>query len=138
MSELVFRYEYLRGDDYGRLEMAVVTNRFSGQGGFWVAWQDVREFGESLGTYPLDTKAPLKAQWGYGMQDGDNLILSVAVSPANSTGDLLVQVEIADEHDEYRRVRASFLTNYPDLEHFRQSIAKLMDREVDRAVLTGR
>jgi hypothetical protein len=46
-------------------------------GGFWVQWQDVKEFGESLSTYPIEPDAPLKAQWGYEMQEDDDLILSV-------------------------------------------------------------
>jgi hypothetical protein len=138
MSELVFTYEYAAGDDFGRLEMAVTTKRYSGRGGFWVQWQDVQEFAELLDAYPIDPKVPLQAQWGYEMQEGDDLILSVGVMPANLTGDLLVQVEVADEHNQYQRVRASFVTNYPDLNDFRLSIVRLMDREVDRAVLIGR
>jgi hypothetical protein len=138
MSELVFTYEYAAGDDFGRLKMVVTTERYSGRGGFWVQWQDVQEFAELLDAYPIDPKVPLQAQWGYEMQEGDDLILSVGVMPANLTGDLLVQVEVADEHNQYQRVRASFVTNYPDLNDFRLSIVRLMDREVDRAVLIGR
>ncbi len=70
MSELVFTYEDAAGDYFGRLEIAVTTEQYSGRGRFWVQWQDVKEFGERLDAYPIDPKVPLQAQWGYEMQEG--------------------------------------------------------------------
>jgi hypothetical protein len=72
------------------------------------------------------------------MHEGDDLIVSIQIAPANSTGDLRVRVELADEGEPSERVRASFVTNYPDLEQFRIAIAMMMDRETDEAVLAGR
>ncbi len=146
MSQLTFRYEHdasffdqkLLRDDFGRLSVSVTTDRFSGRGGFWVQWQDVKEFGESLAIFPIEDDAPLIAQWGYDMQQGDDLILRVEIAPANRRGDLVVRVEIADDHEPRERLRASFTTNYPDLDAFRTDIVKLMDNEIDEAVLTGR
>jgi len=146
MSKLAIRYKYdpsffdpkLARDDFGRLSVSVATNRFSGQGGFWVQWQDVREFGEALATFPLSNDTPAVAQWGYDMQQGDDLILRIEIAPANKRGDLRVHFEIADDVEPQERVRGSFLTNYPDIETFRSEIGKLMDRELDEAVLTGR
>ncbi len=117
--------------------MAVITGAFSGRSGFWVQWQDVKEFGESLSIYPITLDAPLSAEWGYEMQKGDDLMLSVEVSPKNTTGDLLVRVVVADFDDPTKRVRTSFVTNYPDLEAFRLAIAQLMNREIEEAVLEG-
>ncbi len=146
MSRLALRYEYDAGfldptltrDDFGRLSISVITDYFSGCGGFWVQWQDVKEFGESLATYPIEASAPLIAQWGYDMQEGDDVILRVEIAPANGRGDLIVLVEIANEHEQRERVRTSFLTNYPDLEAFRAEVAKLIEREIEEAVLSGR
>jgi hypothetical protein len=149
MSHLTIGYRYdasffdpkLERDDLGRLSVAVATECVSGRGGFWVQWQDVREFGERLADYPLSPEAPVVGQWGYEMQEGEDLILRIEITPANKTGDLLVRVEIADDlHDPgpRDRVRSSFLTNYPQLESFRSDIAKLMDGEISEAVLTGR
>ena len=142
MNQLSLKYQYDGTptkilDDFGRLSVSVDA-RFSGQGGFWVQWQDVREFGESLSSYPLE--ASVVAQWGYNMQEGDDLILRLEIAPANLTGDLLVTVEIADDlqdHGGSDRVKSSFLTNYPQLESFRLAIDKLMDGEVSEAVLQG-
>lgn len=146
MSRLTFRYKYdasfsdpkLTRDDFGRLSVSVEVPGFSGRGGFWVQWQDVKEFGEALAEYPIAEDAPVGAQWGYDMQQGDNLILRIEVAPANKRGDLVVRFEVADDYEAQNRVRGSFLTNYPDLDAFRLGIAKLMDSEIEEAVLIGR
>jgi hypothetical protein len=149
MSRLAIGYQYdasfldpkLPRDDFGRISVAIATERASGRGGFWVQWQDVRKFGERLFAYPLPPEAPVVAQWGYDMQEGEDLILRIEITPANKTGDLLVRVEIADDLQDRGprdRVRSSFITNYTQLESFRSEIAKLMDREISEAVLTGR
>jgi hypothetical protein len=138
MSKLALRYRFDDTDDFGWLDVAVTTDKLSGRGGFWVQWQDVREFGEKLSTYPIKPDAPLSAAWGYNMHEGDDLIVRIQISPANSTGDLRVRVELADEDERSERVRTSFVTNYPDLEQFRIAIAAMMNREADEAVLPGR
>lgn len=138
MSNLVVRYRFDAADDFDRLDVAVTTDKFSGRGGFWVQWQDVRELGEKLSTYPIAADAPLSAAWGYEMHEGDDLIVSIQIAPANPTGDLRVRVELADEDRRSDRVRTSFVTNYPDLEQFRVALAALMDRKADEAVLAGR
>jgi hypothetical protein len=138
MGKLALRYCFDDSDDFGRLGVEITTDKFSGRGGFWVQWQEVRDFGEKLSTYPVSADAPLSAAWGYEMHEGDDLIVRIQIAPANSTGDLRVRVELADENEPSERVRASFLTNYPDLEQFGIGIAALMDRETDEAVLAGR
>lgn len=107
MSKLTLRYRYdpsffdpkRLADDFGRLSIDVETDRFSGKGGFWVQWQDVKEFGEALSTFPITPDHPIVAQWGYEMQNGDDLILRLEIAPANTRGDLAVRFEIADEHE---------------------------------------
>ncbi|MFL6846456.1 MAG: hypothetical protein ACJ8ER_16435 [Allosphingosinicella sp.] len=146
MSQLTLRYEYdasffnpkLIRDDFGWLSVSVQTDRFCGHGGFWVQWQDVKEFGEALAAYPIDEASPVVAQWGYDMQEGDDLILRIEIAPSNRRGDLVVRFEIADNHEPAERIRGSFLTNYPDVDSFRSSIARLMKREAEEAVLSGR
>jgi len=138
MSDLTFRYRFDDADDFGWLDVAVATDKFSGRGGFWVQWQDVREFGEKLVAYPIEPDAPVSAAWGYEMLEGDDLVVGLEIAPANATGDLRVQVELADYTEKSERVRTSFVTNYPDLEQFRKAIASLMDRKADEAILSGR
>lgn len=138
MSQLTLRYRFDDTDDFGWLDVAVTSEDFSGRGGFWVQWQDVKEFGERLSTYPLDANEPVRASWGYGMHEADELIVGLEIAPANPKGDLRVRVELNEDHGGWGRVRASFETNYPDLEAFRLAIASMMDRKAKEATLRGR
>jgi hypothetical protein len=146
MSKLTLRYEYdarffdpeRPTDDFGRLSVDVEADRFSGKGGFWVQWQDVKEFGEALNTFPVTTDNAIAAQWGYDMQEGEDLILRLEITPANKRGDLAVRFEIADEHEPKCRACGWFITNYPDVDAFRVGIARLMNGETEEAILIGR
>ncbi|WP_062186763.1 hypothetical protein [Sphingopyxis sp. C-1] len=143
MSFLTFRYKYDGTpthvlDDFGWLEMRVVTERRSGIGGFWVQWQDVKEFGDTLGVYPIAPRAPLSCEWGYGVGDGYEKVLGIEIAPANARGDLVVRVEIADKDDPSDCVKTSFQTNYPDIAAFKLEIAQLMAGALEEARLQGR
>jgi hypothetical protein len=145
MNQLSLRYKYdpshanpsLSRDDFGRLSVTVETDQFSGRGGFWVQWQDVVEFGESLSAYPISTEKPVVAQWGYEQQEGDDLTVRIEIGPKDSLGELVARVEIADDHEPSMRVRAAFRTGYPALEMFQRDITKLMAGELDVATLLG-
>jgi hypothetical protein len=142
---LTFSYEFSNDptDSFGWLEVVVVGDRFSGRGGFWVQWQDVKEFGEELSSYPILPDAAVKAAWGYEPWEGDSLVVSVEIAPSDNRGNLAVKVWLRDYAEMGEGVlldcvRTSFITNYPDLEAFRLAIAKLMERKTDKAVLVGR
>jgi hypothetical protein len=145
MSKLTLNYEYdasfsdptLTRDDFGFLSVSVETERLSAKGGFWVQWQDVKEFGEALRVFPISTDKPVIAQWGFSMQEGDGLILRVEVASADRRGTVAVRFEIADHVDPRSRARGQFTTNYPDIEGFSDEIVRLMNREVNEAVLHG-
>ena len=137
MKQLTLRYEFAADDDFGWLDVEVGTDKFWGRAGFWVQWQDVEEFGQSLRTYPIRGDAPLRGAWGYEPWEGGSLIVRIEVAPANSTGDLKVDVEVADQFEQKERVRTSLMTNYPQLEAFSESIEKLMKRRATEAVLVG-
>lgn len=145
MSKLTLEYQYDASffdpkqtrDDFGRLSVTVDTDRFSGKGGFWVQWQDVKAFAAALGAYPITADQPVVAQWGFNLQEGDDLILRLEIAPANTRGDLGVRFEIADDYEPCNRVRGWFMTNYPELAAFRDSIVRLMNREVEEAILAG-
>jgi hypothetical protein len=145
MNQLALRYEYdashtdptLSRDDFGRLSLAVETDRFSGRGGFWVQWQEVVEFEHSLSAYPISAEKPLLAQWGYEKLEGDELILRIEIGPKDSLGELIARVEIADYHEPWKRVRTLFPTGYPALEMFQRDIAKVMAGEAEVAILLG-
>jgi hypothetical protein len=145
MNKLTLTYKHdasffdpkLTRDDFGRLSISVETERFSGNGGFWVQWQDVKEFGEALGRYPIPEGEPITAQWGFEMQEGDDLILRLEIVPADVRGNLSIRFEIADDFEPHNRLRGSFLTNYSDLDAFRIGIAHVMGNEAGEAILRG-
>jgi hypothetical protein len=124
-------------DDFGRLSVCVEGDRFSGRGGFWVQWQDAKAFGEALEAYPIPKEHPVIGQWGFGMPEGDDLILCLEIAPAGKLGSVKVCFEIADDYEPRNRVCGSFLTNYSNLPSFRVGIKKLMNHEVETAILNG-
>lgn len=143
MSSLTFRYRYDGTptrilDDFGWLEMRVVTESRSGVGGFWVQWQDVKEFGEKLSMYPIDPDASICEQWGYSENGEYEKVLGVKITPANARGDISIRVEIADQYNPADCVKTSFQTNYTDLAVFQIEIGKLMAGEIEEAHLSGR
>jgi hypothetical protein len=143
-SSLTLTYSYSDdpNDDFGWLGVAVVGERSSGRGGFWVQWQDVKEFGEKLSTYPVQPEAPITAAWGYEPWEGDALVVSIEIVPAGRRGDLAVKVWLRDhmemgEGEPSECLRTSFVTHYPELEAFRREIANLMDGKAEEARLLG-
>lgn len=146
MSQLAFSYKYdasffdaaLNRDDFGWLAVFGVSDHFQGRGGFWVQWQDVREFGEALAAFSISPDAPIVAQWGYNTQEGEDLIVWIEIAPADLRGNLRVSFEIADLHETRNRTRSAFLANYLDVQAFSRQIAELMDGKIIEAILQGR
>jgi hypothetical protein len=146
MSQLAFSYKYDAGffdakldrDDFGWLAVSMSSDHFQGRGGFWVQWQDVREFGEALAAFSISPDAPIVAQWGYNAQEGEDLIIRVEIAPADLRGNLRVSFGIADLHETQNRLRSAFLTNHPDVLAFSRQVAELMDGKLIEAILQGR
>lgn len=145
MSKLTLRYRYDTSffdpkemrDDFSWLAMEVEADRSLINGGFWVQWQDLKEFGEALNAVPVAAERPIVAQWGFGMQEGDDLRLRIEITPAFQHSDLSVRFEVADYEKPHHRLRGCFSASYSELATFRTAIARLMDGEADQAMLTG-
>ncbi|MBB5713106.1 hypothetical protein [Sphingomonas xinjiangensis] len=142
MAKLTFRYRYdgtpkLILDDFGRLDLQVVTEDRSGRGGFWVQWQDVKEFCGTLGTYPIDATQPLSAEWGYTEDEVYHQVLSITIAPVDALGHLRVRVTIADEHDPIDCVKTSFQATYADLTSLQVQLVALMAGDSEEATLRG-
>jgi hypothetical protein len=139
MDMLSLRYKHDRdpNDDFGRLTLSVQNEKFSAKGGFWVQWQDVVEFANSLQAYPIQSGEPVTVQWGYNMQEGDDLIIKITIASKNATGDLSVSVEIRDEDEPSIRAQIAFRSGYPAVDLFRSDIIKLMAGEMEEAILHG-
>ena len=96
------------------------------------------EFAEKLKQFPIPADAPASEQWGFNMQEGNDLILRVEVAAANRAGDLVVRVEIADHSVPEERVRTSFVTGYAEVASFANALAGVLAKSVDEAVLTAK
>jgi len=146
MSKLTLRYQYDASfsdptqprDDFGWLSVRVETDRFSGNGGFWVQWQDVKEFGEALNVFSIAADHPIVAEWGFNKLEGDDLRLRIEIAPADNRGNLNVRFVVADYDEPDNRARGNFSTNYPDIDAFRAGIALLMGGQSNEATLDGR
>lgn len=145
MSKLTLRYRYDASffdpkqptDDFGWLSIEVKTDQYSGSGGFWVQWQDVKEFGEAL-ALSITTGRHAKRQWGFDMQEGNDLIISLEIAPENKQGDFAIRFTLADHEEPGNRASGSFATSSPQLDSFRAGIARVMNREAEEATLTGK
>ena len=124
-------------DDFGSLRLSVQSGDFSGRTAFWVQWQDVREMAERLSNFPASGAAAFSEQWGYNLQEGDDLIIRLKVERHGST-DFVARVELADGDETSDRVRTQFRTTEQAILWFAKDIARVMDRELGEAVLVGR
>ena len=139
---LAYKFSGDPGDDFGWLDVEVIGDKFSGRGGFWVQWQDVTEFGLELSTYPISPEAPIKAAWGYEPWEGNSLVVSLEIAPADKRGNLTVKVWLRDytepsEAEPFECVRTSFITNYLNLDVFRLDVERLMEQKSGTAALLG-
>lgn len=145
MSKLTLRYRYDASffdpkqptDDFGWLSIEVKTDQYSVKGGFWVQWQDVKEFGEAL-ALSITTGHHVKGQWGFDMQEGNDLIMSLEIAPESKQGDFAIRFTLADHVKPGNRASGSFVTSSPQLDSFREEIARVMEREAEEATLAGK
>ncbi|MFM6932687.1 MAG: hypothetical protein ACKOUT_10645 [Novosphingobium sp.] len=145
VSRLILSYEFdqsyhnkrLLNDDFGWFGVSVTTERFSGRGGMWVQWHDIVQFGNCLATRPLVAGAPIVVQWGYNMQEGDDLIVRLAFEIIEN-GNIQIAVELGDTHGPHNRLRTSFECFHGALPIFSRDIEVMMQGNLGAAVIDGR
>lgn len=123
-------------DDFGSLRLSVQSEDFFGRTAFWVQWQDVREFADDLAAFAASSDAAFSREWGYNLHEGDDLIVLLQFDRL-AKDDYLVTVELADGHLPQDRVRTRFKTNLQAVLWFVRDAKKVMDREIEEAVLLG-
>ncbi len=138
MDVLTVRYEHSRDDDFGWLELAVTTGDFQGQAGAFVQWQELEEFSYLLSAHPIAAEAPVRGEWGDDPHTKDDGNLAIAVERADRNG-LDVTVTVASYYrEEMRRLTTRFRTGDSELRDFARALRKMVKKEGDEAVLTGR
>jgi len=137
MSTLTLRYSRDPNDDFARLFVSVETANFSATVSFWVQWQDIEDLGSSLKAYPIAPDASITASWGFEQGIGDDLIIGLSIAPFNVRGTLLVGVELADQYDRAQRLKASFKSDYANLDSFGRALRRMLKGDFEEAVLSG-
>lgn len=137
-STFVFEYEFSHdGDDFGWLIAKVQTPQFSGRNGFWVQWQDVRDFAALLTTFPINADSPLLREWGFSEQGEYTEITKIKIAPKGATGALFVNVLLANYYAPENRCSTCFETDYPSLSEFGEQIERMLHNRTGGAVLKG-
>ena len=137
-AQLALRYEFDAHDDFGWLEAHFSTAKTSGKMGFWVQWQDVREWASELATFPMRSRHRSGVDWGQFESGGGNYrpIIKVVIR-ASELGRLDVAVNLADYADERVSCRGVFTTDFPALQRFADDLASVMNKKQDEAILIG-
>lgn len=123
-------------DDFGSLRLSAQSADFFGRTAFWVQWQDVREFADDLAAYAASSVTVFSRQWGYNQHEGDDLIILLQFDRLAKDA-YMVTAELADGHQPEDRVRTRFKTNSQAVLWFVRDVKKVMDRNMDEAVLLG-
>lgn len=126
MSQLVLAYTPEAQDDVSLLDVEVQAAGFAGRGASWTNDVALADFAAALGVYPISADQPAVFEMGFGRLEGDDLVARIEIGPADPLGRLLVQVELSDRNDRWRRVRTTFTTHYPDVERFARQIGKMI------------
>ena len=122
-NKLTFWFE--GGEDLGRFVAEVSASGFSGETGYVVHAQQVREFLNALADFPI--VSPIALTIGEEFPDGP--LVALIIGPDDRRGTLRVQVSLAADDDRACRVSTSFLCVYSDVERFA--------KEVESGLLSG-
>jgi len=104
------------GDNFAQFEAQVSASGFSGETGYVVFGQHVRNFLDALARFPITDEITLEI----GQEFPDGPLLVLAIGPADGRGTLRVRVSLAADDDRSRRVSTSFSCVYADVERFAQ------------------
>ena len=142
MNIIKLRYRYdgtpiVTYDDFGWLEIQVLAESYSGVGGYWVQWQDVVDFNESLTAYPIDENDPPSGDWGFVKHNVYHRLMWIEISHADKLDEPQVSVELSTKEKPLNRLRASFPISYQNLQSFQSELRLLMDRKINEACLYG-
>jgi hypothetical protein len=110
---------------------------FAGRGWCWTDRTSVAAFAAALTAYPIPADRPPRYEMGFNHRKADEPIGWIEVSAHDPRGRLRVRLELAEDLDEWPRVRAEFVTHYPEVERFARQIVQMLDGTRETATLEG-
>jgi hypothetical protein len=134
---LTISYQHDPSDNVGRVRAQLEGGTFSGAGACWATPDMIEDFGRGLDAYPILAADPPSFKAGYCELQGDDVVIGVTIRPADPRGNLVVEVEIAEDNDRWVRVRTRFVTHYPQIEAFKRALLRVAKGEAEAAVLEG-
>lgn len=142
------RITYRPDDDgTGQIIATMKSGAFSAQGSAWFNPDQVKDtFVAGLRAFPLSSTNPPTIEGGF-WKSGENVLdqchLRIIIKPHNSRGTLLVQVDLASEFwktpdaDVQNCATIRFLTEYAAVGGFAEQLERVLDGEIEEAVLQG-
>lgn len=124
---------------HGQLHAVVNVDGFSGDGSAWFIRADLASFAQKLDAYPLSAATPISLSGGiFANGHLTEVLLRIAVSPHDTSGRLLIEVELATDPiagEPQQRGAFQFLTEYAALDTFRAAFRRMLVEEGFEAVL---
>jgi hypothetical protein len=141
MDTLRLRYS-AEDERHGELFADVESGRFRGSGSAWFPLEQLRDFWQLAGAYPIaEGEEPLLAG-GIWDERGEALKechLSIRFSPHGRKGSLKASMIVASDSDDEglhnQTLTASFRVSYGDVERFRIEFGSLLEGQSEQAVL---
>ena len=135
MSDLVIRYVPDPHDEVGQLWFEVKSGQFSGSGFFWSNLSEIPALIERLRAFPF--RETVAEKWGFDDVEGLNIVLSLAMSPAGSTGGLVVSTTVADQFDLQQRLTTKLQTDQASLDRMLTELSALVRDRAGEVHLRG-
>jgi hypothetical protein len=138
----VLRLSYEPEDDVsGELYVSAAVPGFSAESSAWFSPDAIEAFAASLERHPLPSNPPAAlfgGVWGEDQTMPEEVQVGISIAPGGTTGDLLVQVELASsDEDSRQKASLSFAVDYASLDRFRAALLRMLDDEDAEAVLAG-
>lgn len=139
------RLRYSPEDEWhGELFAEVESGRFRGSGSAWFPLEQLRDFWQLVGAYPIaEGEEPMLAG-GIWDERGEALKechLSIQISPHDRRGSLKATITVASDSDDEglhnQTLTAAFRVSYGDLERFRIEFGSLLEGQSEQAVLSA-
>jgi hypothetical protein len=119
---------YLPDDEWLGEVIAEANSRgFSGRGRAWFSKEQLQEFIDALGAFPISAENPPALEGGYWKDDRlQTRFVSVIISPTGPRGTLVATVELTGDERSGSSLRhvatLEFPTDYAELDDFRAEL----------------